>query len=103
MSRYPGDVDGKPHPREDPEAVIREELGEHREVLEVLADMDLDELSEDARKALEILDETEPEGTTDEDQSVRGSFCPSCGEHVGTDDQFCRHCGRGLPGDHVAE
>ena len=48
-----------PDPRDDPEAVIREELSEHRDVLEVLADMDLGELSEDAQKALAILDQEE--------------------------------------------
>jgi len=46
-----------PDPRDDPEAVIREELGDHRDVLEVLADMNMGELSEDARKAVEILDQ----------------------------------------------
>lgn len=54
------DTDDRPDPRDDPEAVIREELGEHREALEVLAEMDdLGVLSEDARKALAILDQEE--------------------------------------------
>jgi len=25
------------------------------------------------------------------------AFCPRCGESVGQDDQFCRHCGAALP------
>jgi hypothetical protein len=46
-----------PNPRDDPEAVIREELGDHRDALEDLAEMDLGPLSADAEKALSILDE----------------------------------------------
>jgi hypothetical protein len=46
-----------PNPRDDPEAVIREELGDHREALQDLAEMDLGPLSADARKALAILEE----------------------------------------------
>jgi len=49
------DVDA-PNPRDDPEAVIREELGDHREALEELAELNLGPLSDDARKALAILD-----------------------------------------------
>jgi len=46
-----------PDPQDDPEAVIHEELGDHVEALEALVDLDLGVLSEDARKALEILEE----------------------------------------------
>lgn len=46
-----------PDPRDDPEAVIREELGDHRDALEALADLDMGVLSEDARKILRILDQ----------------------------------------------
>lgn len=46
-----------PDPRDDPEKVIREELGDHREALEALADLDMGVLSEDARKALQILNQ----------------------------------------------
>jgi hypothetical protein len=52
-----------PDPRDDPEAVIREELGDHRDALEALADMDLGVLSEDARQALEILDQSQEESS----------------------------------------
>jgi len=44
-------------PREDPETVIREELGPYREAIEALADLDMGVLSEDAERALEILDQ----------------------------------------------
>jgi len=37
-----------PDPRDDPEAVIHEELGDHRDAIEALADLDLGVLSEDA-------------------------------------------------------
>jgi hypothetical protein len=42
-------------PRDDPEAVIQEELGDHQDAIEALADLDLGVLSEDAETALEIL------------------------------------------------
>ena len=48
-----------PDPRDDPEAVIHEELGDHRDAIEALADLDLGVLSEDAEKALRILDQEE--------------------------------------------
>jgi hypothetical protein len=47
----------RPDPRDDPEAVIREELGPYRDAIEALADLDMGVLSEDAQKALEILDQ----------------------------------------------
>jgi len=100
MGDYHDHGDSRPHPRENPKAVIREELGEHREVLEVLADMDLDELSEDAEKALAILDETTPEEPGSDGDSAGDSVCSACGDRVGTGDEFCRHCGEKLPGGH---
>ena len=48
-----------PDPRDNPEAVIHEELGDHRDAIEALADLDLGVLSEDAEKALRILDQEE--------------------------------------------
>jgi hypothetical protein len=45
-----------PDPRDNPKAVIHEELGDHRDAIEALADLDLGVLSEDAEKALEILE-----------------------------------------------
>jgi hypothetical protein len=48
-----------PDPRDEPEAVIQEELGDHRNAIEALADLDLGVLSEDAEKALRILDQEE--------------------------------------------
>lgn len=53
------DADPAPDPRNDPEAVIREELGEYRETVEALADLDLGVLSEDARRVLEVLGQEE--------------------------------------------
>lgn len=56
--RIDDDTPETPDPRDDPEAVIREELSGHRDAIEALAEMDdLGVLSEDARKALEILDQ----------------------------------------------
>ena len=52
--------DDGPNPRDDPEAVIHEELGDHREVIEALAGLDMGILSDDARQILEILDQEEP-------------------------------------------
>ena len=52
-----------PNPRDYPEEVIREELGEHQEALEELAELDLGPLSADARKALSIL-EGDQEGSS---------------------------------------
>ena len=49
-----------PNPRDDPEAVIHEELGDHREAIEALAGLDMGILSDDARQILEILDQEEP-------------------------------------------
>ena len=52
--------DDGPNPRDDPEAVIHEELGDHREAIEALAGLDMGVLSDDARQILEILDQEEP-------------------------------------------
>jgi hypothetical protein len=52
--------DDGPNPRDDPEAVIHEELGDHREAIEALAGLDMGILSDDARHILEILDQEEP-------------------------------------------
>jgi hypothetical protein len=51
--------DDGPNPREDPVAVIHEELGDHREAIEALARLDMGILSDDARQILEILDQEE--------------------------------------------
>lgn len=56
MSTTGSDLETPP-PREDPEAVIREELGDHREAIEALAELDMGVLSEDARTILTILDQ----------------------------------------------
>ena len=34
----------------------------------------------------------------EEGEEDSGAFCPQCGEPVGEDDQFCRHCGAPLNG-----
>lgn len=60
MSITDSDSTDQPNPREDPETVIREELGEHKDAIEALADLDMGVLSEDARRALEILDQEDP-------------------------------------------
>jgi hypothetical protein len=52
--------DDGPNPRDDPEAVIQEELGDHREAIEALAGLDMGILSDDARQILQILDQEEP-------------------------------------------
>lgn len=49
----------RPDPREDPETVIGEELSEHREAIEALADMELGVFSMDACQILDILDQEE--------------------------------------------
>ena len=46
--------------RDDPEAVIHEELGDHREAIEALAGLDMGVLSDDARQILDILDQEDP-------------------------------------------
>ncbi|AUX09233.1 hypothetical protein AArcSl_1604 [Halalkaliarchaeum desulfuricum] len=51
---------------EDPHSVIEEELGDHREALEALAEMDLGVLSADARRALEMLDQAQRRPPTQE-------------------------------------
>ena len=38
--------------------------------------------------------EAEKEGSSEARQ--RTDFCPQCGQAVGADDQFCRHCGASL-------
>ena len=48
--------DDGPNPRDDPEAVIHEELSDHREAIEALAGLDMGILSDDASYILEILD-----------------------------------------------
>lgn len=58
MSTTGGDLDSPPS-REDPETVIQEELGEHREAIEALAELDLGVLSEDAQQILQILDQAQ--------------------------------------------
>jgi hypothetical protein len=58
-----GDDSGGPPPREDPKTVIQEELGEHRQAIEALADLDLGVLSEDARHILRILDQAQEESS----------------------------------------
>lgn len=60
MSITNDDSQDTPDPRDDPEAVIKQELGDHRNAIEALAEMDLGVLSEDARQALEILDQEGP-------------------------------------------
>jgi hypothetical protein len=55
------DDNERPDPWDDPEAVIREELGPYREAIEALADLDMGVLSEDAEQALEILDQEDSE------------------------------------------
>ena len=52
--------DEGPNPREDPEAVIHEELGDHSEVMEALEGGDRGMREEDARQILQILDQEEP-------------------------------------------
>ena len=58
MSKTHNDTE-TPDPRDDPEAVIHEELGDHRDAIKALADLDLGVLSEDAEKALRIIDQEE--------------------------------------------
>ena len=60
MSVTQSNSDDGPNPRDDPEAVIHEELGDHREAIEALAGLDMDVLSDDARQILDILDQEEP-------------------------------------------
>ena len=60
MSVTQSSGDDRPNPRDDPKAVINEELGDHREAIEALAGLDMGILSDDARQILEILDQEEP-------------------------------------------
>jgi hypothetical protein len=60
MSITQSSGDEEPNHRDDPEAVIHEELGDHREAIEALAGLDMGILSDDARHILEILDQEEP-------------------------------------------
>lgn len=55
-----GDV---PDPRENPKAVIHEELGPHRDAIEKLAELDMGVLSDDAETALDVLDDYQEESS----------------------------------------
>jgi hypothetical protein len=52
-----------PDPRDEPKEVIREELGEYRDELEALADLGMGKLSQDAERALNVLQEVDGEGS----------------------------------------
>lgn len=91
----------------------REKLSKLMEVeneLELIATSDVP-YAKDARNWLESLDDAGFEvnlphqnaGSTSRStqrsgEDPDGSYCSECGDGVGAEDRFCRHCGHELPG-----